>query len=522
MLVHIGRSNLRVRVSVGFGSRVVDKATDRLSRNIRDGSWGTRTLCSFTETISRINENSWIILQQNREARSFVTSLILADSFCSGIVLRLMEQFRIEGGQPVHGTVELSGAKNASSKMMIASLLTEEPVVIHHVPRQRETAITEEILNAIGAKTSWQGQTLTTQFSNPKTPEVNGLSGKNRISVLAISPLLHRLGEAFVPVVDGDRIGPRPVNWHIMALEKMGAVIEHRVDGWKATAPRGLQGGLIVFPYPSVGATETAILAAVLASGRTMIRNAAIEPEIVELVKMLQNMGAIIEMGAGRDIEIIGVEKLHGCEVTVLPDALEAASYACIALGTKGEVFVKGAVHEHMMTFLNAVRRIGGAYEVQSDGIRFWSPGKFKGIKLETETHPGFRTDWQQPFVVVLTQAEGTSVVHETVYESRFGYVETLNAMGANITLFSNCLGELGCRFNGENYKHSAVINGPTPLRAMDIEVPDIRAGLAFIIAALVAEGTSTLSGIEHLDRGYERLEEKLKGVGVHLERIKT
>lgn len=434
----------------------------------------------------------------------------------------LMEQFRIEGGQPVTGTVELSGAKNAASKMMIASLLTQESVVIHNVPRQRETAITEEILRAIGAETSWEDHTLTTRFSGGSSHEVKGLSGKNRVSVLAIAPLLHRTGEAFVPIVDGDRIGPRPVDWHMMALEKMGARIKHQSDGWRAMAPQGLRGGLIALPYPSVGATETAILAAVLASGRTMIRNAAIEPEIVELVKMLQNMGAIIEMGAGRDIEVIGVEKLHGCEVTVLPDALEAASYACIALGTKGDVFVKGAVHEHMMTFLNAVRRIGGAYEVQSDGIRFWSPGDFKGIKLETDTHPGFRTDWQQPFVVVLTQACGTSVVHETVYESRFGYVETLNAMGANITLFSNCLGELSCRFKGENYKHSAVINGPTSLHAMDIKVPDIRAGLAFILAALVAEGTSTLSGIEHLDRGYERLEEKLRGVGVHLERIST
>ncbi len=431
-----------------------------------------------------------------------------------------MEQFRIEGGQPVRGTVTLSGAKNAASKMMVASLLTQERVVIHNVPRQRETAITEEILRAIGSQTSWNDHTLTAQFSTPDSSEVKGLSGKNRISVLAIAPLLHRLGEAFVPIVEGDRIGPRPVNWHVMALEKMGAQIESRSDGWRATAPHGLRGGLIVFPYPSVGATETAILAAVLANGRTMIRNAAIEPEIVELVKMLQNMGAIIEMGAGRDIEVIGVEKLYGCEVTVLPDALEAASYACIALGTKGEIFVEGAVHEHMMTFLNAARRIGGAYEVQENGIRFWSPGDFKGIKLETDTHPGFRTDWQQPFVVVLTQANGTSVVHETVYESRFGYVETLNAMGANITLFSNCLGELPCRFNGENYKHSAVINGATPLHAVDIEVPDIRAGLAFVLAALVAEGTSTLSGIEHLDRGYESLDEKLKGVGVHIERI--
>ncbi|MDA1038652.1 MAG: UDP-N-acetylglucosamine 1-carboxyvinyltransferase [bacterium] len=432
-----------------------------------------------------------------------------------------MEYFRIQGGQPVKGTVELSGAKNAASKLMIASLLTNETVVLHNVPKQSETKITAEILQAVGATIEWDGNTLKTTFSNPSSNDVTGLSGKNRISILAIAPLLHRLGEVFVPIVDGDRIGPRPVDWHIMALEKMGAEIIHEKEGWRATAKNGLQGALIELPYPSVGATETSILCGVLASGRTMIRNAAVEPEIAELVKMLQKMGAIIEMGAGREIEIIGVDSLFGCEMEVMPDALEAASYACIALGTKGEIFVKGAVHDHMISFLNAVRRIGGEYEVFKDGIRFWSPNGFNGIKLETDTHPGFRTDWQQPFVVVLTQAKGTSVVHETVYESRFGYVDTLNKMGADATLFSDCLGEISCRFKGGNYKHSAVINGPTPLKATEINVPDIRAGLAFVIAALVADGTSILRGIEHLDRGYERLEEKLKGVGVHIERIK-
>ena len=431
-----------------------------------------------------------------------------------------MEAFRIAGGQPVSGSVELSGAKNAASKMMIASLLTDESVVLHNVPRQRETRITEEILHAVGSKTQWDGHTLTATFDHPAKSAVRGLSAKNRVSVLAIAPMLHRMGEVYVPLVDGDRIGPRPVDWHVMALEKMGARIEEREDGWVAVASKRLQGALIELPYPSVGATETAILSGVLAEGRTMIRNGAIEPEVQELLKLLQKMGAIIEMGAGREIEIVGVERLHGCEMTVLPDAIEAASYACIALGTKGEVFVKDAVHDHMMTFLNAVRRIGGEYEVLPDGIRFWSPRPFQGLKIETDTHPGFRTDWQAPFVVVLTQAEGTSVVHETVYESRFGYVDMLRDMGADITLFSNCLGELPCRFNGGNYKPSAIINGPTPLRAASIVIPDIRAGLGFVIAALVADGTTMLRGIEHLDRGYERLEEKLLGLGVHLDRV--
>ncbi|MFH1404726.1 MAG: UDP-N-acetylglucosamine 1-carboxyvinyltransferase [Patescibacteria group bacterium] len=433
-----------------------------------------------------------------------------------------MESFKIKGGIPLKGTVELSGAKNAASKMMIASLLTEEPVLIKNVPRQQETEITHEIVSAVGGEGIWKDEhSLELQTKNIAATELRKLSRKNRISVLAIPPLLHRAGEAFVPLVGGDAIGPRPVNFHVETLRKMGAEITETPDGYHAVAKPGLKGALIELTYPSVGATESAILAGVLAKGRTVIRNAASEPEVQNLVMMLQNMGAIIQINAGRSIEIIGVEKLHGCEVTAVPDRMEAASYACMALGTHGEIFVKNARHEHMVTFLNTVRKIGGEYKVQEDGILFRSKNGFMGIELETDTHPGFMTDWQQPFVVLLTQAKGTSVVHETVYEDRFVYTEALKKMGADIALFSNCLGEINCRFKGQNYKHSAVITGPSQLEAIDVQVPDIRAGLAFVVAALIAQGESTLAGIEHLDRGYESLEEKLKGVGAQITRKK-
>jgi UDP-N-acetylglucosamine 1-carboxyvinyltransferase len=431
-----------------------------------------------------------------------------------------MDAFRITGGVPLKGTIEVSGAKNAASKMLIATLLTDEPVVISNLPRQQETEIAKEILELVGARTEWVDEhTLKTQTTTISGTSVRELSRKNRLSVLAIAPLLHRAGEAFVPMVGGDKIGARPVNFHIDALQKMGAAIEETPDGYHAKVNGRLKGALIDLPYPSVGATETAILAGVLADGRTVVRNAAGEPEIKELVMMLQKMGAIIQISAGRSIEIIGVPKLHACEARVMPDRIEAASYACMALGTHGEIFVRGAQHEHMITFCNLVRKIGGQYEVKADGILFRGNG-IKGIELETDTHPGFMTDWQQPFVVVLTQAQGTSVIHETVYESRFGYTEALKSMGADISLFSNCLGEIPCRFKEQNYKHSAVINGPSSLHAAQVVVPDIRAGLAFVIAALVADGTSTLTGIEHLDRGYERLEEKLKAVGAQIERV--
>ncbi len=434
-----------------------------------------------------------------------------------------MDLLKVTGGAPLNGEIALSGAKNAASKMMIASLLTDEQVVLHNVPKQRETAITEDIVNSLGSKTEWKknnDHSLVLHAKDIQSNEISKLSKKNRISILTLAPLLHRIGEAFVPVPGGDKIGPRPVNFHVQTLEKMGAKIKKKSDGYHASVKKRLKGALIELPYPSVGATETAILAGVLAEGRTTIRNAASEPEVKELVMMLQNMGAIIQKNAGRSIEILGVEKLHGTEATVMPDRIEAASYACMALGTRGEIFVKNAQHEHMVTFLNTVRRIGGEYKVQRDGILFKGVGDYKGIELETDTHPGFMTDWQQPLIVVLTQATGTSVVHETVYEARFGYTEALKKMGANITLFSNCLGEIDCRFKGQNYRHSAVINGPSPMYAAEVVVPDIRAGLAYVVAAMVADGTSTLKGIDHLDRGYERLEEKLKGVGAKIERV--
>lgn len=429
-----------------------------------------------------------------------------------------MRQLHIVGGDRLEGEVAISGAKNAASKMIIAALLTQEPVTLTNVPWQQETEIARELAHALGGTTAVTGDhTLTITV-----PEITGtsalaLSRKNRLSILALAPLLHRAGEAMVPLVGGDRIGPRPVNFHIEVLERMGAVMTEDAEGFRATAPQGLTGAVIDLPYPSVGATETALFAGVLAKGRTVIRNAAIEPEVIELVMMLQKMGAIIELKAGRHIELLGVTQLHGCSHRVLPDRIEAASYGALALATRGEIFARGADHRDLVTFLNAVRRVGGEYAVQSDGILFRGAAHYRGLQIETDTHPGFMTDWQQPFVVVLTQAEGTSVVHETVFQERFGYTSTLVEMGADITLFTNCLGEVPCRFRDHNYQHAAVINGATPLRAAQMEVPDIRAGLAYVVAALVAEGESVLTGLEHLERGYEDLEGKLRGLGAHM-----
>ncbi len=230
-------------------------------------------------------------------------------------------------------------------------------------------------------------------------------------------------------------------------------------------------------------------------------------------------MGAIIELGANRTVYIDGVKKLRGVKHAIIPDRNEAVSFACLAAATGGTIKIKGAIQDHLITFLNALRRIGGEYEVREDGIVFWRKEPLSGTEIETDTHPGFMTDWQQPFTILLTQAKGTSVIHETVYEDRFGYVKDLNALGANIQVFSKCLGELPCRFNGLDYLHSAVIQGPTPLRGATLAVRDLRSGIAHLIAALTADGQSVIEGVEEIDRGYERIDERLKKLGAYIER---
>jgi UDP-N-acetylglucosamine 1-carboxyvinyltransferase len=293
-----------------------------------------------------------------------------------------------------------------------------------------------------------------------------------------------------------------------------------REGAYFAHAHHGLRGTVINLPYPSVGATENTILAGVTARGMTVIKNAAIEPEIVELILFLQKLGAIITLDVDRTIRIQGTRRFYEVEHTVIPDRIEAASWGMAAISTKGRVFVEGAQHLHMITFLNKIREIGGGFEIRGNGIEFYYDGPLQGgIHLETDVHPGFMTDWQQPFVVLLTQASGSSVVHETVYENRFGYTETICEMGGDITLFRQCLGGKQCRFASQCYSHSLIVKGPSPLIAKSITIPDLRAGFAYVMAAVMASGTSTISGLPFLDRGYENLTGKLASLGAQVER---
>lgn len=430
--------------------------------------------------------------------------------------------YRIVGGAPLHGEVPLSGAKNAVTKMIMTSLLATEMCTLRNVPLIGDLDLTMKLCQDMGSIMELQNHTLSISTPSINKTVVSGeVGGLNRIAVMAIGPLLHRCGEATIPAPGGDRIGPRPINFHIDGLRLMGAEIVEG-DGWySCTALKRLHGATIKLPFPSVMATENFLITASLAKGVTIIENAALEPEIIDLIMLLQKMGAIIELKVDRRIVIEGVECLHGASHTLLMDRNEAVSLAVAAYLTRGDVYLLGAQQETLLTFLNTLSKMGLRFTVDDEGIRFTSDGKVPpAIALETDVHPGFMTDWQQPFTVLLTQANGMSVVHETVYEDRFGYTTTLQSMGAHIGLYTKCLGEVPCRFKEKQYLHSCVVRGATPLHGTCLYIPDIRAGCSYILAALCAEGLSEVYGIEHIERGYEQLDGKLCSLGAQMVRV--
>ncbi len=430
-------------------------------------------------------------------------------------------RFLIKGGSPLNGTVKVSGAKNSASKLIVASLLSNEKSILHNSPNKiSDLILTKQICETFGTNFISDQDLLEIH-----TPEVTSsridkeLGNKTRIAILLAGPLLHRTGRAEIPVPGGCRIGSRPVNFHIDSLEKLGCKVSMNGDYFVLESDR-LVGDNIRLEYPSVGATENIIIASTLAKGRTILTNAAVEPEIIDLIKFLQKMGAIIEISTDRKITIEGVDKLCGAEHYVIPDRNQAASFACAGIASRGDVFVENAIQDDLITFLNTVRKVGGKFEVKDNGIRFFYDGELKSIAIETNVHPGFMTDWQQPFVILMTQAKGLSIVHETVYEERFGYVSELKKMGAEIELYDTCLGGATCRFANTHYFHSAVVKGPTPFHSAEINVPDLRAGFSYLIAGVIAKGESLVNGAIYIDRGYEYIDEKLRGLGAEIKRV--
>jgi UDP-N-acetylglucosamine 1-carboxyvinyltransferase len=432
----------------------------------------------------------------------------------------------VNGGTPVDGTVAIRGAKNALPKVMVAAMLTEDTCVVSNVSWIRDTQVISEVIEAYGghsSRTPGDDLEISAKKFEPVSSEVIGAyHALSRVPILTAAVALHRAGSAWVAAPGGCSIGPRPVDFHLTVLRAFGATVEDCGDVYRLTSGRGgLVGARVDLPYPSVGATEQFLLAAVLADGDSQLANGAVEPEVLDLICVLQKMGALISVAPSRRIDVTGVKTLRGFLHSVIPDRLEAASWASLALATGGTVTTTGVRQQDLSTFLNMYRRAGGEFSIDASGnsITFWRErGLLRPLAFETDVHPGFMTDWQSPFVTALTQADGVSVIHETVYEDRLGYAAALRRLGAQIQVFTECLGPTRCRFGRANHRHSAVVIGPADLRGAELEVPDLRAGFSYIIAAAAARGTSSITGIELLERGYESFFEKLTSVGVRFD----
>src|SRR5258708_149831 len=433
--------------------------------------------------------------------------------------------YRIRGGHPVRGEIRTLGAKNFATKAMVAALLSEQTTTLTNVPPIGDTEITREMLESVGVQVEWQDDIVLIDPSVMRSAHVpTPHSGSNRIPILLLGALLHHWQEVFVPVLGGCKIGTRGVDFHLSAIRAFGGIIEETDDGFVARRYGKLRGAQIKLPYPSVGATETCLYLGVLAEGRTVITNAAMEPEIFELITMLRSMGAIIFTTPSREIRIDGVKQLTGTRMEVLGDRIEAASWASLACASNGDVTVHGIRPDTLVNFLSYFQQVGGGVELLgAESIRFFRKQPLQAAVIETDVYPGFSTDWQQPFAILLTQASGISIIHETVYEKRCGYLKALDKLGAKTQLTTHCLGEAACRYRDKNYEHSAIIMGPTPFNATDsITIPDLRAGLAYVIAAAVAHGTSTIHGIHFLERGYGNIVPRLAAMNLKIERVTT
>lgn len=441
--------------------------------------------------------------------------------------------FLVRGGQPLKGTVTISGAKNAAIKMIAASLLTSEEVRLTNVPDIADVRVDLEVVQALGVKVASSGNELrlkADELTSFKIPAE--LSEKTRAAIITLGPLLARFGKVVLPRPGGCKIGERPIDRHLKALEALGAETICDDESVELRAER-LVGGTIRFEKVTVMGTENALLASVLAEGETVVYGAAQEPEVDDLIVLLTKMGAKIQRDETdpAKITVTGMEKLSGAAHEVLPDRNEAVSYAVAAVATRGDVTLAKIRPQDLTPFLKKLTDLGGSYEVSGEKIRVWADPhvSFKPVPIETVPHPGFVTDWQQPFAVLLTQADGESLIHETVHSQRFDYLAELRKMGARSEILTPTAA--GLPFVREKYGFDwpddgteplavARITGPAKLHGAKVKITDLRAGATLVIAALAAAGESQVYGIEHIDRGYEKFEEKLRGLGAAIERV--
>ena len=423
-----------------------------------------------------------------------------------------MDRILIRGGTALNGKIPISGAKNAALTLMPCALLTDEPLTLRNLPRLADVDSFGHLLNELGVSTAIEGsrkgefgRVMTFRAANiASTVAPYDIVRKMRASILVLGPLLARAGEATVSLPGGCAIGNRPIDLHLKALQSLGAEIEIAAGYVKAIAPKGgLKGGTISFPTVSVGATENALMAAVLAKGTSVIENAAREPEITDLAQCLIAMGAEIEGLKSDTLTIHGKDRLHGATHAVMPDRIEAGSYACAAMITGGTLELIGAREDSMHAILSGLSDAGAQVTLGKNSITIASNGGIKPLSLSTAPYPAFPTDMQAQFMAMLALADGTSLLTETIFENRYMHVPELSRMGADI----------------EVRGRSAVVRGVSGLVGAPVMATDLRASMSLVLAGLAAEGQTEVNRVYHLDRGYERLEEKLQAVGADIER---
>ena len=414
-----------------------------------------------------------------------------------------MEKLIIEGGTTLNGTIRVSGSKNAALPILFGAILLDSPVTYTNVPRLRDIRTTTKLLDILGCSAETAGDSIrvTPGALAPEAPY--DLVKTMRASVLVLGPLLARLGKARVALPGGCAIGARPVDQHVKALEKMGAVFTLE-DGYIEGRCATLRGADITFDMPTVGGTENLLMAATLAQGETILRNAAREPEITDLANFLNSCGAKIS-GLGTDIlHITGVSSLHGCEYRIMPDRIEAGTFLVAAAISHGDVFIEDCPAEELTATIAKLQDMGVSLTVEERGVRVNPNGSLRGVDVTTRPHPGFPTDMQAQLMALMAVAEGSSTVEETIFENRFMHVPELNRMGADISLSGG----------------KAVVRGVKQLAGAPVMASDLRASASLVLAGLAAKGKTEVQRIYHLDRGYERIEEKLNRVGARIRRV--
>ena len=418
-----------------------------------------------------------------------------------------MDKLAIIGGRPLYGVIPISGAKNSALKVMAASLLSAEPLTLRNVPRLADVDMLLRLLEQHGASADFDGSTLRLHAKTIVSTEAPyDLVRKMRASFNVLGPLLAREGKAKVSLPGGCAIGARPVDLHLKALTAMGAVIDLDEGYVVAEAPKGLKGADISFPFVSVGATEHTMLAAILADGETTIENAAREPEIADLANCLNAMGAKISGAGTSTITIKGVARLHGAEHQVLPDRIETGAYAMAVAATGGELTLTGANSDLLGAAWAALAETGVELDDVEGGVRIRRNGaRCKAVDIVTQPFPGFPTDLQAQFMALMTTADGVSTIKETIFENRFMHAPELSRMGAKISV------------DGQ----TATVRGVSRLKGAPVMATDLRASMSLVIAGLAAEGQTMVNRVYHLDRGFERLEEKLQACGALIERVK-